>query len=98
MSERLQKTLAQSGLGSRRSCETYIRDGRVTVNGSVAGIGMKVDPAVDDIRFDGKKIEKQEKPVYIATYKPRGVLSSNTSQGGKPTVFELVNIPHPFLS
>ena len=93
MSERLQKILARSGLGSRRSCETYIRDGRVTVNGIVASIGMKADPVVDDIRIDGKRIEKQEKPVYIAAYKPRGVLSSNISQGGKPTVFELVDIP-----
>jgi 23S rRNA pseudouridine2605 synthase len=92
MSERLQKILARSGIGSRRSCETYIRDGRVTVNGVVAGLGMKADPAVDDIRIDGKRIEKQEKAVYIAAYKPRGVLSSDVSQGGKPTIFELVDI------
>jgi len=92
MSERLQKVLAQTGLGSRRSCESYIRDGRVTVNGRVATLGMKADPAVDEIRFDGKLIETAEELVYIALYKPTGVLSSNRSQGRKPTVFELVDI------
>jgi 23S rRNA pseudouridine2605 synthase len=92
MSERLQKLLAQSGLGSRRYCETLIHDGRVTVNGIVASIGMKADPAVDDIRFDGKRVKRSEKLVYIAVYKPVGVLSSNASQGGKPTIFELIDI------
>ncbi len=92
MSERLQKVLAQTGLGSRRSCETYIRAGRVTVNGHVATLGMKADPAVDEIRVDGKLIETPEELVYIAIYKPTGVLSSNRSQGRKPTVFELVDI------
>lgn len=93
MIERLQKILAKSGLGSRRSCEAYIQDGRVTVNGCVAALGMKADPAVDQIRLDGKLIEIREQLVYIALYKPKGVLSSNRSQGGKPTVFELVDIP-----
>jgi 23S rRNA pseudouridine2605 synthase len=92
MSERLQKVLAQTGLGSRRSCENYIRAGRVTVNGCVATLGMKADPALDEIRVDGKLIEMPEELVYIALYKPTGVLSSNRSQGKKPTVFELVDI------
>ena len=93
MSERLQKILARTGIGSRRACETYIRDGRVTVNGRAATIGMKADADVDVIRVDGERIDAREKPVYIAVYKPRGVLSSHRSQGGNSTIFDLVKIP-----
>ncbi len=93
MSERLQKILARTGIGSRRTCETFIRDGRVTVNGHVATIGMKADVNVDEIRVDDKPIDAREKLVYVAVYKPRGVLSSHRSQGGNGTVFDLVGIP-----
>lgn len=75
MEERLQKILAQAGLGSRRDCEELILAGRVKVNGAVAVIGQKADPAVDKIAFDGKAIKAPEQKIYIALHKPRMVLS-----------------------
>ena len=51
--ERLQKVLARVGVGSRRVCEELIADGRVTVNGEVAVLGRRVDPAVDRVEVDG---------------------------------------------
>lgn len=96
MAERLQKVLARSGIGSRRSCETLIRAGRVTVNGRVAKLGSSVDPAVDDIRVDGNSLKPAERHIYIAFYKPVGVLSSLRSQGGKPTIRDLVKLPYRF--
>jgi 23S rRNA pseudouridine2605 synthase len=54
-SERLQKYLAQRGLGSRRAIEDWIRAGRLTVNGQRAELGIKVTPR-DDIRLDGRAI------------------------------------------
>jgi 23S rRNA pseudouridine2605 synthase len=53
--ERLQKFLAQRGLGSRRGVEEWIRAQRLTVNGRIAELGQKVTPA-DDIRLDGRPI------------------------------------------
>ena len=51
--ERLQKVLARVGIGSRRACEELIAAGRVTVNGEVAVLGRRVDPAVDRVEVDG---------------------------------------------
>lgn len=53
--ERLQKYLAQRGLGSRRAIEEWIRAQRITVNGRIAELGLKVTPQ-DDIRLDGRQI------------------------------------------
>jgi 23S rRNA pseudouridine2605 synthase len=90
MKERLQKIMAQAGLGSRRHCEDLIREGRVLVNGRVATLGSKADVATDEIRVDGERLREAEPHVYLALYKPRGVISSMRSQGGKPTVRDLV--------
>src|SRR5512146_2157124 len=54
MQERIQKILAQAGYGSRRSCEEFITAGRVRVNGQVAQLGQKADPATDKITLDGR--------------------------------------------
>jgi 23S rRNA pseudouridine2605 synthase len=54
--ERLQKYLAQRGLGSRRAVEDWIREGRLSVNGRIATLGQKVSH-VDDIRLDGRTIK-----------------------------------------
>ncbi|UCF62418.1 MAG: rRNA pseudouridine synthase [Anaerolineaceae bacterium] len=89
-SERLQKVLARSGYGSRRSCEALIKAGRVTINGQVAELGALADPEVDEIFVDGDQLKPPEKKIYIMLNKPVGVLSSLRSQGGKPTVDELV--------
>jgi 23S rRNA pseudouridine2605 synthase len=90
--ERLQKVLAKSGYGSRRSCESLILDGRVKVNGKRAELGCKVDPKIDLILVDGEKIRQQERLVYIALNKPRGIISSTESQDGRETVIDLVNV------
>jgi 23S rRNA pseudouridine2605 synthase len=93
MSDRLQKILAQTGLGSRRSCEAYILAGRVTVNGHVAVIGEKADTNKDKICLDGKPIKIVAAPIYIALYKPRGVLSAVTTEDPRPTVRDMVDLP-----
>ena len=89
----MQKILAQAGLGSRRSCEEIIAAGRVRVNGQVALLGTKADPQRDDIIVDGKPIKVNQSMVYIALYKPRGVLSTVTAPDPRPTVRDLVSVP-----
>jgi 23S rRNA pseudouridine2605 synthase len=90
MEERLQKILAQAGYGSRRACEEFIRAGRVRVNGQVATLGQKADPARDKITLDGKPLPKAETLTYIALYKPRNVLSVVEGPDPRPTVRELI--------
>ena len=65
-SQKLQKILAQAGLGSRRMMETWIEAGRITVNGKVAGVGTRVMP-VDRLQVDGRdiKIASTEAPVRV---------------------------------
>jgi 23S rRNA pseudouridine2605 synthase len=93
MEERLQKVLARAGLGSRRSCEKLILEGRVTVNGHLAKIGSKANPAVDRIKVNGKPINPPEPFKYIAFYKPRNVISSAAAQDDRKTVLDLVDEP-----
>lgn len=101
MQERLQKLMAQGGLGSRRACEEVIRQGRVRVNGVVAQLGAKADPARDELRIDGELLRlRVASPVYIALNKPLNVLSSTTrhKHDERATVRDLVKRPgHLFL-
>lgn len=87
--ERLQKILAAAGFGSRRACEKLIEAGRVRVNGQVASLGAKADPANDHITVDGAPAVL-EKLTYIMVNKPRGVVSSLNPQGNRRTVRDLV--------
>ncbi|NOR89051.1 MAG: pseudouridine synthase [Anaerolineales bacterium] len=89
---RLQKVIAQAGVASRRKSDELIRDGRVTVNGIKATLGMRVTPGKVEIRVDGEIIQLQSGFLYILLNKPRGVLSSLRSQGGRATVSDLIQI------
>jgi len=95
MPERLQKILAHAGYGSRRACEDFITAGRVRVNGQLASLGQKADPATDKITVDGKPIASSEALTYIALYKPRMILSTVESERGddRKTVRDLIEIP-----
>jgi len=74
--ERVQKTLARAGFGSRRACEELIAAGRVEINGRQASLGDRVDPRVDEVRVDGHRVSADPGLRYLALHKPRGVTSS----------------------
>jgi 23S rRNA pseudouridine2605 synthase len=94
MQERVQKILAHAGLGSRRTCEDFIRQGRVTVNGRVAQLGQKADPARDRIALDGEPVRLPRDFTYVALYKPPGILSDRGRPSGDArTVYDLVSLP-----
>lgn len=88
--ERLQKVIAASGLASRRRAEDLIRYGRVTVNGLVAHLGQKVDPASDLVEVDGAELPRPDPHVYYLLHKPAGVVSTARDTHGRPTVVDLV--------
>ncbi len=88
--ERLQKLLAQAGLGSRREVEEWIAAGRVSVNGQVVKLGDKASRK-DRILVDGKRvhIEKTQEDHRVIVYsKPEGVICSRNDPEGRPTVFD----------
>ena len=88
---RLQKFIADSGLMSRRAAEAEIERGAVSVNGHVAKIGTKIDPASDVVTYKGKRIRYEKKKyTYIMLNKPRGYLSSTTDDRGRKCVTDLL--------
>ena len=87
---RLQKFLAQAGLGSRRSCEQFIKNKRVSVNGKVAALGTKVSEN-DEVTFDGNRVlPKAADLKVIMLNKPRGVLSSKKDDKKIKLVFDFL--------
>lgn len=88
---RLQKYLADCGINSRRKCEELIIEKKVTVNGKIAELGIKVNPEKDIIEYDGKKvINKKDDYTYILLNKPIGVVTTVKDQFKRETVLDLV--------
>jgi 23S rRNA pseudouridine2605 synthase len=94
--ERIQKVLANAGMGSRRQIEQWIRDGRVDVNGRIAQLGDRVQPT-DRVRVDGRvvhayRLEAVERKVLVYN-KPEGEVVTRADPEGRKTVFE--SLPRP---
>jgi 23S rRNA pseudouridine2605 synthase len=98
LAERLQKVLARAGHGSRRQIEAWIRDGKITVNGKLAELGLSVS-ATDIIKIDGRSVSTasgpDEVPRTLIYHKPSGELTTRKDEAGRPTVFDhLPRIAH----
>lgn len=90
---RLQKYLARAGVASRRGSEDLMTAGRVTVNGTVVTeLGSKVDPAVDVVQVDGRRIVLGQGPVYLVLNKPENVITTMDDPQGRPTVVPFVPV------
>jgi pseudouridine synthase len=90
MEERLQKIIAHAGITSRRKAEELIEARQVTVNGKIATIGDKADPAKDDIRVQGKRLHAPEKMRYLIMNKGRGIVSTTDDPEGRKTVIDML--------
>src|SRR5690625_883671 len=88
---RLQKVLADAGVGSRRACERLISQGRVKVNGAVVSeLGTRVDPAGALIHVDDARVFLDEAHLTLALNKPVGVVSSMADEFDRPDLRQFV--------
>ncbi len=88
---RLNKYLQAAGVASRRGADELIRSGRVRVNGEVVREPWReVDPAVDTVEVDGRKIVLSAERHYFKLYKPRGVVSTLRDPHAKRTLAEFI--------
>ncbi len=87
---RLQKYLADCGIASRRKAEEMILAGAVKVNGAVAKLGDKVNPARDKITAHNKRVIPAQNLVYLMLHKPRGFVTTMSDEMGRKCVAQLV--------
>jgi len=90
MKMRIHKYLAHAGVASRRSAETMVERGEVTVNSAVATIGQVIDSETAIVAVQGKQVKLDSILVYYLLNKPRGVVSAVTDPDGRRTVVSLV--------
>jgi len=87
----LNKYISSTGICSRREADRYIEAGRVTINGTVAIKGNRVEPG-DKVTLDGEKVKHTAKPVFIAYNKPPGI-TCTTDLSDKDNIID--DIGHP---
>lgn len=89
---RLNKYLASCGVCSRREADTLIEQGRVVVNSTVAGMGVKV-AAGDHVTVDGKVVSAVEEKHVLAYYKPIGVICTEKDKHAEKTIADVIDYP-----
>ena len=92
---KIQKYFSDCAIMSRRAAEEEIKKGKVTVNGTLATLGLRIDPERDVVIYKGKKIlPPNRKKTYILLNKPCGIVTTLSDEKGRPTVLSLLNDLH----
>ena len=91
MKTRINKYLAQCGIGSRRKVEELVTEGAIKVNGQVVtDLSFRVDEETDTVHYRNKKVAPLEKRYYIIMNKPRGYITTLNDEKGRPTVMDII--------
>lgn len=88
---RLNKYLADCGVGSRRECDKLIADGKVKINGKVATLGEMVEDN-DQVSVNGKRVAAKTKNYYVMLHKPKGCVTTVKDELGRKTVMDFVDL------
>lgn len=93
--ERIAKVMARAGLCSRREAETWIHEGRVSVDGAVLDSPAFCVTSENHIVVDGKPLPQKTPSRLWLYYKPKGLVTSHKDELGRPTLFETLpkNLP-----
>lgn len=91
---RLNKYMSEAGVCSRREADRLVEQGRVTVDGVTAVLGMQIEEG-QEVALDGKPVQKdkKDKTILIAVNKPRGIVCSEVSQGKDVNIIEFLQYP-----
>jgi 23S rRNA pseudouridine2605 synthase len=86
---RINRYLAQCGLGSRRECDQLIVSRAIAINGTVVTeLGIKIDPTKVTVEFRGKPVAKPKGLEYIAYHKSRGTIVTATDPQSRETIYD----------
>ncbi|HPO45806.1 MAG TPA: S4 domain-containing protein, partial [Spirochaetota bacterium] len=88
---RINRFLADCGLGSRRKVERLVADGRVSVNGSVtADLSRLIDVGSDEVRLDGRLLRRETRLFYLMLNKPKGYITTAEDLQNRAIVLDLI--------
>ena len=89
---RLNKYISDSGVCSRRKADEHIYNGDVYINNRKASIGEKINPDIDKVFLNNKIVESDHEKIYLALYKPVGIVSTLKSQKDEKNLLSLINV------
>ena len=89
--DRLNKYLADCGVGSRRECDRLIADGVVKINGKIATLGATVSEN-DRVTVNDKRVGDKQKNYYLMLHKPKGYVTTVKDDLGRKTVMDLIDV------
>jgi pseudouridine synthase len=95
MKKRLQKSIAEAGITSRRKAEDLIQEGRVSVDGrTITKLGTLADFEKNKIRVNGKLITANKEKIYILLNKPLNYITSLDDPQNRPKIIDLLKKVH----
>ncbi len=89
---RLNKYLSEAGYCSRRQADRLIEEGRVTIDGQIAGVGSKVTPG-QSVAVEGEIVKHEQRPILLAVNKPKGVVCTSERKWGDKLIEDLIDLP-----
>lgn len=76
---RINKFLSEAGVCSRREADRMLAEGRISVDGMPAVQGQRIEEG-QEVQIDGKRVEREEEEIYLAFYKPKGIVCTTAGE------------------
>lgn len=88
---RINKFLSEAGICSRRGADRMVEDGRVTINGTVAQLGDRIQPG-QKVCVDGNPVSREDERILLAYHKPKGIVCTSAKKE-KNNIIDYLNYP-----